>query len=44
MLSEYENKPYGIDDKIEFEMECVKDEAEVKLFKDEVDIIPDGER
>merc|ERR1712038_45004 len=39
-----ESKNCVEDDKVEFKLECEEDDAEVKWFKDGVEIIPDGKR
>merc|ERR1712073_116517 len=39
-----ESKNCVEDDKVEFKLECEEDDAEVKWYKDGVEIIPDGKR
>ena len=39
-----ESKNCVEDDKVEFKLECEEDDADVKWFKDGVEIIPDGKR
>ena len=39
-----EGKNVVEEDKVEFKLECEEDDAEVKWFKDGVEIIPDGKR
>ena len=39
-----ESKNCVEDDKVEFKLECEEDDAEVKWFKDGVEIVPDGKR
>merc|ERR1711963_35803 len=39
-----ESKNCVEDDKVEFKLECEEDDAEVKWFKDGVEVVPDGKR
>ena len=39
-----EGKNVVEEDKVEFKLECEEDDADVKWFKDGVEIIPDGKR